>query len=88
MVVVLVVTAVVVVVAPVVVVVAPELVSYNEKYSIDHQLGLTLAVRTTWTYCSLWAGKLTVTGYEAGLQLATVVQLVPSAETLTFMPLG
>jgi hypothetical protein len=39
-------------------------------------------------YWSPWAGKLTVTGYEAGLQLARVVQWAPLAETLTFMALG
>ena len=78
---VVVVAAVVVVVAPVVVVVEFEL--YIKNSSIDHQLGDTPVVSTTWRYWSVTGVKLTMVGWPLPVQLATVVQLVPLVDTST-----
>ena len=71
-----------VVVAAVVVVTATGAVKYKLSSSTDHQEP-ELPVEVTWTYSAFWEGKLTTSGAAVPLQLATVSQELPLAETCT-----
>ena len=51
--------------------------------SIDHHHLVLEAVRTTSTYCAVWAGKLTVSYVPVPAQVATVVQALPLPDTST-----
>src|SRR5215469_15606989 len=54
--------------------------------AIDHQLVLTPAVSTTLMYCAVCALKLTVSGDDVPVPVATEVKLVPLVDTSTLNP--
>src|SRR5215469_4929939 len=56
--------------------------------AIDHQLVVTPAVSTTLMYCAVWSAKLTVSGEDVPVPVATEVKVVPSVETSTLKPLA
>ncbi len=48
---------------------------------MDHQLVLTPLVRTTRMYWAVWVAKVTVSGEEVPVPVATLVKVVPLVDT-------